>query len=73
MEQLIGILSDIRADVDFANEQALVDDGILGSFEVIQIVSELNHAFGVSIGVEDRVPVNFNSAEKIFALIQRLK
>jgi len=73
MDQLIAILSDIRSDVDFTKEQNLVDEGILASFDIIAIVSELNDAYGVSIGVEDLVPDNFNSAERMLNLIERLK
>ena len=36
------------------------------------LVGELNEAFDISIGAEDLVPENFNSAQAIYALVQRL-
>ena len=45
MEKLMQILQEIRPDVDFENETALIDDGILDSFDVVSIISELDDAF----------------------------
>ena len=46
MEQLLAILKNIRPDVDFENEKALIEDGILDSFDVVSIISELDDEFG---------------------------
>lgn len=73
MEQLITLLKDIRPDVDFLTETKLFDDGILDSFDIITVVSEMNHAFDVSINVADLVPENMNSAEAMWQLVTRLK
>ena len=73
METLLEILKSIRPDVDFENETALIDDGILDSFDVVSIISELDDAFGVQIRITELDPDNFNSAEAIWKLIQELK
>ena len=73
MEQLLDILKGIRPDVDFENEKALIDDGILDSFDVVSIISELDDAFGVQVRITELDPENFNSAESIWALVQQLK
>lgn len=73
MEQLLEILKGIRPDVDFANETALIDDGILDSFDVVSIISELDDAFDVQIHINELDPENFNSAEAIWKLVQELK
>lgn len=72
MEKLIQILQDIRPDVDFENETALIDDGVLDSFDVVSIISELDDAFGVQIRITELEPENFNSAESIWNLVQEL-
>ena len=72
MEKILEILTELRGDVDFANETALVDDGILDSFDVVAIVSELVAEFDVDITINDIVPENFNSVEAIKALVDRL-
>ena len=73
MEKLLKILKGIRSDVDFENETALVDDGILDSFDVVSIISELDDAFGVQIRIDELDPENFNSAASIMALIDKLR
>lgn len=73
MEELLEVLATVRPDVDFANEQKLIDDGILDSFDIIQVVTELNDAFDVEIAVEDLEPDNFNTAEAMWALVQKLQ
>lgn len=73
MEKLIQILQDIRPDIDFENETSLIDDGILDSFDVVSIISELDDVFGVQIRISELEPENFNSAKTIWALVQSLK
>lgn len=67
------ILQEIRPDVDFENETALIDDGILDSFDVVSIISELDDAFDVQIRITELDPENFNSVESIWELIQKLQ
>lgn len=73
MEKLLAVLKTVRPDVDFANEKKLIDDGILDSFDIIQVVMELNEAFEVEINVEDLEPDNFNTVEAMWELVQKLQ
>lgn len=73
MDKLLEILQGIRPDVDFENETELIDEGILDSFDVVSIISEIDDAFGVQIRINELEPENFNSAEAIWTLIQKLK
>lgn len=71
-EQLMAILAELRPDVDFAAEEALIDDGILDSFDIVSLVGELNDTFDVEINVEDLLPENFNSADAMLELVKKL-
>ena len=73
MDKLLELLKNIRPDVDFENETELIDEGILDSFDVVSIISEIDDAFGVQIRINELDPENFNSAEAIWALIEKLK
>lgn len=73
MEKLMEILKGIRPDVDFENETSLIDDGILDSFDVVSIISELDNEFGVQVRITELDPESFNSAEAIWNLVQELK
>lgn len=72
MEKLLKILNELHGDVDFKNEAALIDDGILDSLDIVTLVTEINEVFGVSIPAEEIIPENFNSAKAIMALIEKL-
>ena len=73
MEKLLELLKGVRPDVDFENETELIDDGILDSFDVVSIISEIDDQFNVQIRINELDPENFNSAEAIWNLIQKLK
>ena len=72
MEQLIEILKELHPDVDFATADGLIDDGILDSLDMVTLVTEINDKFDVSIPAEEIIPENFNSAEALLALIEKL-
>lgn len=67
------ILSELSSDIDFETEDALIDDGLLDSFDIVTLVAEIDDAFGIEIPAEALIPENFNSAKAIFALIQQLQ
>lgn len=73
MNELLELLKGIRPDVDFETETALIDDGILDSFDVVSIISELDDVFGVQIRIAELDPDNFNSMKSIWKLVQKLK
>ena len=73
MEILLELLQGIRPDVDFENEIALVDDGILDSMDIVSIISELDDEFDVQVRINELDPDNFNSMESIWELVQKLK
>ena len=73
MEQLLEILSDLHPEVDFEECDTLIDDGILDSFDIVSLISEINEEIDVVISAEHIIPENFNSAEALYALIERLE
>lgn len=71
MEKILEILEDARPDVDFEKEMALMDEGILDSFDIVSIISDLNDEYEINIRVHDLTSDNFNSLATIKALVQR--
>lgn len=72
MEELLELLQDVRDDIDFEKEDKLIDDKILTSFDIIQIIAAIDDAFDVSIPATQIVPANFNSMQAMYDMIQRL-
>ena len=73
MEELLEILNDIQLGVDFENEKHLIDDHLLDSLSIISLVAELEDTFDVTIPAVEIIPDNFNSAEAMLEMLQRLR
>ena len=73
MEKLLEILKEIDDSIEWEKETGLIDRHILDSFGVISLVAELEDAFEVEIEAGEMVPENFNSADAIHQMIQRLQ
>lgn len=73
MEELLEILEDLHPEIDFSTCETLIDDKILDSFDIVSAIAEINDRFDVTITAEKITPENFNSANALYALIQRLE
>lgn len=73
MDELMQILENLRPDVDFENEAALITNGVLDSFDIVALVGELNDEFDIEIKPNNLIPENFNSAKAMWAMIEELQ
>ena len=73
MQELFELLTALKPEIDFETEKELIDDGLLESFDVITLIAEIEDQFGIEIPAEEIVPDNFNSAQALYQLIQRLE
>lgn len=71
-ERILEILEELRGDVDFLEEEALVDDKVLTSFDLVALVVELNTEFDIEITSEDFIEENFNSVDRLEKMVIRL-
>lgn len=69
---LLNILEGLHPDEDFESCNTLVDGGILDSFDIVTLISEINDEFDVAISAEKIVPENFNSLEALCRLVHSL-
>ena len=67
-----ALLQELHEDVDYESEEALVDDKVLDSFDLVTLVTELNETFDVEVTARDFVAENFNSLELLTNMIERL-
>lgn len=71
-EQIIKILTELRPEFDFTKEGLnFIEEGMLDSFDVVNLVSELDSTFGISIDGVDILPENFASVEAIENLLKK--
>lgn len=69
---LMDILTDLHPKVDFENAAALIDDGVLDSFDIATIIADVSEEFDINITANEIIPENFNSVSALCNLIERL-
>ena len=52
---------------------ALVDDGILESMTLVEIIATIALELGITIPYEEVIPQNFNSIAAMAAMLERLE
>ena len=67
MEKLITILADIKPGVHFEECTDLVDKGLIDSIDIVNIIS------AIEIDPDDIGPDNFQSANSMWEMIQRIE
>ncbi|MBO5533903.1 MAG: acyl carrier protein [Clostridia bacterium] len=72
-ETIISLLEDIKDDIDFESCTTLIDDGLLSSLDIIQLIGALNDEFDISIPATEIVPANFNSVDSMVSMVKRLE
>ncbi|MBP3428620.1 MAG: acyl carrier protein [Clostridia bacterium] len=71
-DTILDLLSDIVDDVDLDTCTTLIDDGILSSLDIIQLIGALNDEFDISIPATQIIPANFNSVDALTAMVEKL-
>ena len=72
-ETVLAILADIRPEFDFTEEVDFIEQGMLDSFDIVTLVSEIEEKCGVAISGADIIPENFASVDAIVDLINKSK
>lgn len=69
-ELIVKILTELRPEFDFTQEGVdFIEEGMLDSFDLVTLVSELDNTFGISIDGVDILPENFSSVDAIANLL----
>lgn len=73
MNELITLLKETFPNIDFENEKALVDNGIVDSLSMVKIISLIEENFSVSVTMEYLQPEYFQSVETMWEMIEELQ
>lgn len=73
MEKLIEILEDIQPGVDYETCTDLIDGHHLDSLSILSLVAEIEEEFDITVPTVEIIPENFNSAQKLWEMIERLQ
>ena len=70
-KKIISILSELLPEFDFNEPLNFIEEGMLDSFDIINLVTALDSEFSISIDGMDVLPDNFSSVERIEALLKK--
>lgn len=70
-DEIVTILNNLRPEFDFNEPVNFIEEGMLDSFDVINLVNELDTTFGISIDGIDVLPENFSSVASIIELLHK--
>ncbi len=70
-DKILTLLQEVRPEFDFVDSEDFISDGMLDSFDVVQLVTSLDETFEISIDGTDILPENFGSVDKIIALLHK--
>ena len=71
-DTILEILADIIDEDDLDTCTTLIDDGVLSSLDIIQLIGALNDEFDISIPATEIIPQNFNSVDAMAVMVARL-
>lgn len=73
-QKIKEILANLHPEINFDEDaDCLVSDGVIDSFDIVQIISDLESEFSISISALDLLPENFESIDAIENLIKKYK
>lgn len=68
-DKVLQILREVRPEFDFTEDVDFIENGMLDSFDVFNLVTSLDKEFGISIDGMDVLAENFTCIEKIEKLL----
>ena len=70
-DKIVEVLSLVRPEFDFSESNSFIEDGLLDSFDLISLVTNLDKAFEISIEGTDIVPENFMNLTTIEVMLKK--
>ena len=70
-EKILDILKGIRPEFEFEGVEDFFEEGMLDSFDLVTLCSELDKAFNIHIDGMDIVPENFMNVSAIENLLKK--
>lgn len=69
-QTVLEVLKKNKPEIDITENSKLIEDGLLDSFDIVAIVSDLDKTFGISIDGAKILPEYFNTVDDIVRLVK---
>ena len=70
-EQIIEILTNLRPEFDFTEDVDFIEEGMIDSLDVVNLVAELELTYNINIDGLDVVPENVSTIDNIMKLLSK--
>ena len=70
---ILAVLKDLKDDVDFENAKDFVEEGLLDSFDIVNLVGALEDELDIEISGRDTIPDHFVSVEAIENMLEKYR
>lgn len=70
-DRILELLEQISEDADFEHSTDFIEDGLMDSFQMVELVSELEDEFSIEISGKDIIPENFRNLDTIGAMVRK--
>lgn len=71
MDRIMEILEELRPEFDYKTSTDFIEDGLLDSFDMVSLVTELENEYDILIDALDIVPENFANVQAIAEVVTR--
>ncbi len=71
MDKLIGLVQELRPDITITEDLELLEEGILDSFDIINLIDRISDVYHIEIDPEELDPDNFANVKTIYDLIAK--
>ena len=72
-EKIRDILSSILGETFTYDGENMIEDGMIDSVEMMELVAELEREYNIEIEPEDIIPENFKTIDTIVELVDKIK
>lgn len=73
MDKLLEILEEVKPGADFKNSKNMIEEGLIDSFDIINIIANINDAFDIDFAASEIVPENFATVKTLYETIKRIQ
>lgn len=71
INKITEVLASVRPEFDFSESDDFIEDGMLDSFDLVNLIAYLDDEFNISIDGTDIIPENFKNLETITQLLKK--
>lgn len=70
-DQIVKMLMELNEDFESYQGNDLLEDHILDSFAIMELIADIEETYGIEIDAEDIVAKNFETVDSILNLVKK--